>query len=198
MKIKKIILACILMISAINLSAQEGVIGEIRLFAGNFAPRGWAFCSGQILAINTNQALFSILGTTYGGNGIQTFALPDLRGRVVVQQGQGPGLSNYALGEVVGTEGVTIQTSNLPAHNHTVTFSQAASTHEGTSTSPEGRIPAVSGTNAYSSPESGTTALANTTIQTSVVGGSIPIENRQPTLVINYIICIDGIFPSRN
>lgn len=197
MKIKNLILACILTISTMTISAQEGIIGEIRLFAGNFAPKGWAFCEGQMLAINTNTALFSILGTTYGGNGVQTFALPDLRGRVAVQQGQGQGLSGYTLGQVEGTESVTIQTNNMPSHIHTVTFSQAASTSEGTSTSPEGRIPAVSGTNAYSSSESATTTLANTTVQTSLTGNNIPVENRQPTLVLNYIICVQGTFPQR-
>src|SRR5687767_11620624 len=98
-------------------------IGTVVLFAGNFAPRGWAFCAGQILSIAQNTALFSILGTTYGGNGQTTFALPDLRGRVPMGTGQGPGLQNYVLGEAVGVEHVTLNTTQMPAHNHLVEVS---------------------------------------------------------------------------
>src|SRR6478672_10112699 len=98
---------------------SEPFLAEIIMFAGNFAPRGWAFCQGQILSIAQNTALFSLLGTTYGGNGQTTFALPDLRGRVPVGTGQGPGLSNYDLGQVSGSESVTLTVSQMPAHNHT-------------------------------------------------------------------------------
>src|SRR5690349_13883210 len=104
---------------------SEPFIGEIIMFAGNFAPRGWAFCQGQILSIAQNTALFSILGTTYGGNGQTTFALPDFRGRVPVGQGQGPGLSSYVLGEVSGTESTTLLTTNMPVHNHGLTQAKA-------------------------------------------------------------------------
>src|SRR3954468_23228168 len=99
---------------------SEPFLGEIRMFGGNFAPRGWAFCNGQILSIAQNTALFSLLGTTYGGNGQTTFGLPDLRGRVAVSAGQGPGLSNYSLGELAGSESVTLTSANMPAHNHSV------------------------------------------------------------------------------
>src|SRR6476620_8139642 len=103
---------------------MEGYIAESRLFAGNFAPRGWAFCQGQLLSISQNTALFSILGTTYGGNGQTTFGLPDLRGRVPIHSGgsQGPGLSPYDLGEMGGTETNTLTINQMPAHNHTVQF----------------------------------------------------------------------------
>src|SRR5215207_9632471 len=99
---------------------SEPFIGEIRMFGGNFAPRGWAFCEGQLLSIAQNTALFSILGTTYGGNGTTTFALPDLRGRVPIQPGQGPGLSPYTLGQMSGQENVTLLITNIPAHTHTL------------------------------------------------------------------------------
>jgi microcystin-dependent protein len=98
---------------------MEGVLAVVTCFAADFAPKNWALCSGQILQISTNQALFSLLGTTYGGNGIQTFGLPDLRGRTPVSAGQGPGLSNYNLGQVTGAESVTLTTPNLPSHIHT-------------------------------------------------------------------------------
>src|SRR5688500_15190919 len=104
---------------------MEGTIGEIRLFAGNFAPRSWAFCSGQILSIAQNTALFSILGTTYGGNGQTTFALPDLRGRVPLSPGQGPGLPNYTLGQMSGETTHTLTQSEMPTHNHTAAAASA-------------------------------------------------------------------------
>src|SRR5437899_12703586 len=103
-------------------------IGEIVMFAGNFAPRGWAFCNGQILSIAQNTALFSILGTTYGGNGQTTFALPDLRGRVPMHPGQGPGLTNHTLGEVAGSETTTLLSSNMPQHTHALNCNSAAGT----------------------------------------------------------------------
>src|ERR1700744_2322556 len=100
---------------------MEGTISEIRIFAGNFAPKYWAFCSGQIISIQSNQALFSLLGTVYGGNGVTTFGLPDLRGRTALGQGQGPGLSAYTLGEVLGTPSVTLNTQTMASHPHTST-----------------------------------------------------------------------------
>src|SRR3954465_13916452 len=115
-------------------------IGQISLFGGNFAPRGWAFCKGQLLAISQNTALFSILGTTYGGNGQTTFALPDLRGRVPIHFGQGPGLSSYALGETGGAETTTLTVNELPAHTHAV--SPRASNNAQTTNRPGGTIPA--------------------------------------------------------
>src|SRR3954449_6617686 len=118
-------------------------IGQISLFGGNFAPRGWAFCNGQLLAVSQNTALFSILGTTYGGNGETTFALPDLRGRVPLHPGQGPGLSPYVLGENGGQENVTLNVTQLPAHTHAV--SPRASNNAQTTNRPGGTIPAKGG-----------------------------------------------------
>jgi microcystin-dependent protein len=166
---------------------SEPFIGSIVLFAGNFAPRGWAFCNGQILSIAQNTALFSILGTTYGGNGQTTFALPDLRGRVPVSQGQGPGLSNYSLGETAGVESVTLLQQQMPTHTHT----QPASNGQQTTNRPNGAVPAQGGV--YASAGDGS-ALD----PTSPAGGSQPHENRPPYLALNYIIALEGIFPSRN
>jgi len=174
---------------------MEGYIGEIRLFAGNFAPRSWAFCSGQLLAISTNTALFSILGTTYGGNGVNTFALPDLRSRVAIHQGQGPGLSNYVLGQQAGSETVTLTTAQIPAHNHTFTANGNTSNMSATTT----------GNYLNGKTESGETVVSTgsslTTLNPASVGaagGNQPHPNIPPYLCLNYIICVEGIFPSRN
>jgi microcystin-dependent protein len=164
-------------------------IGQITLFAGNFAPRGWAFCDGQILAISQNTALFSILGTTYGGNGQTTYALPDLRGRVAVGPRQGPGLANVSLGEVAGVPTVTLLATQMPAHNHLIN----ANGEDATSSKPTGRVLAAGG--AYADAGDGTTMNASTA---SNAGGSQPHENHQPYLGMNYLIAIEGIFPSRN
>ena len=166
---------------------MEGTIGEIRLFAGNFAPRAWAFCWGQLLSIAQNTALFSILGTTYGGNGQTTFALPDLRGRVPVSQGQGPGLSPYSLGEQGGVETVTLLQQQIPAHTH----SQPTTNGQQTTNRPNNALPAQGGVSAT---ESDGSAFHPTTS----VGGNQPHENRSPYLALNYIIALQGIFPSRN
>ncbi|MEW5848834.1 MAG: tail fiber protein [Myxococcota bacterium] len=168
----------------------EGYIGEIRLFAGNFAPQSWAFCMGQILPIAQNTALFSILGTTYGGNGQTTFALPDLRGRTAIGAGQGAGLSDYNLGQLGGAESVTLLTSELPAHTHQVSASsQAAAAAE-----PTNAFLAAAGSNVYSN-------TPNTTMNAAMVGvtgSSQPHNNMPPYLALNYIICMFGIYPSRN
>lgn len=173
---------------------MEGTIGEIRMFAGNFAPRSWAFCQGQILSIAQNTALFSILGTTYGGNGQTTFALPDLRGRVPVGVGQGPGLSSYVLGEMGGVESLTLVAGNLPAHVHSI----GANTGPATAGTPAGNVMATvqdanrNGINLYAT--SANAAMAST----GVTGSSAPIPVLQPFLSLNYVICVEGIFPSRN
>ena len=192
---------------------MEEFIGSIKIFAGNFAPRGWAMCYGQILPINQNQALFSILGTTYGGNGVSTFGLPDLRGRVPVGTGSGPGLSNIVLGEVGGTENTTLLTTNLPAHIHpiTPTTNVKVSNKVGDSSDPRGKVLAEgaqigSGPNAtklkpyvtYNSTDTNNGDLAGVTGSTGVVGGSQSFSIMQPYLGVSYIICLYGIFPSRN
>ena len=179
---------------------MEGTIAEIRLFAGNFAPRNWAFCAGQIMSIAQNTALFSLLGTTYGGNGQTTFALPDLRGRVPVGTGQGPGLSNITLGEVSGTPTVTLLTTQIPAHNHPVTGSlnMGAKNGAGNSISPTGNYPAQGAANAYSTTQDAQMAALNGSITTGPTGGSQPFSIMPPYLGMNYVICLFGIFPSRN
>jgi microcystin-dependent protein len=178
--------------------ASQPYLGAIFMFAGNFAPVGYQLCQGQILSISQNTALFSILGTTYGGNGTSTFALPDLRGRVPVGQGSGPGLSPIVLGESAGTQNVTILSNNMPTHNHTIAVSTAA----GAKNSPQNNFLAQtsdSDGNPYptynNSATSGAT-LAPTTVSTA--GGSLPISIQNPYLGINFIIAMQGIFPSRN
>lgn len=179
---------------SLELRAQDMVIGEIRMFAGNFAPRGWAFCEGQLLPINQYQALFSIIGTTYGGDGRTTFALPDLRGRVPVQYGQGAGLSSYRWGEKFGEEFVSLQAGNLPQHTHPVNGVSAS----GTQATPEGNYPADTRTQ---DPEYAATGT-RVPMHTGVVGANTTtnqaINNKQPTLGMHYIIALVGTFPSRN
>jgi microcystin-dependent protein len=184
---------------------MEGTIAEIRLFAGNFAPRTWAFCAGQILSIAQNTALFSLLGTTYGGNGQTTFALPDFRGRVAVGTGQGPGLPNVVLGEVSGSPTMTLTTNNMPSHNHLATLN--ASTVRATAQTPTagavlGRATDSAGTAIpfiYSPAGSATSvALGSTSVATGLTGGNQPFSIMQPYLGMNYIICLFGIFPSRS
>jgi microcystin-dependent protein len=165
--------------------AQDGFIGEIRMFAGNFAPKNWAFCQGQILSIAQNTALFSILGTT--------FALPDLSGRVPVGVGQGPGLTPRQLGEINGTETVTLTTAQMPMHNHTVN----AVTTEGNQNLPTGNLPA----NTKTLDKEYSDANTNTTMKSTMVnpaGGSQPFSVMQPSLGMNYIICLYGVYPARN
>lgn len=178
---------------------MEGTIGEIRLFGGNFAPRSWAFCNGQLLSISTNTALFAILGTTYGGNGQTTFALPDLRGRVPIHPGTGPGLSNRVQGEMGGSETTTLNTTQLPAHSHTLnTSSGAANTsNAGGATIANGVDPSTGvQIPGYLSGTPATAANAGTAI--GLTGNSQPVPIMQPFNTINYIICLQGIFPSRN
>ena len=173
--------------------AQDSFIGEIRMFAGNFAPYGWAFCQGQLLPIAQNQALFSLLGTTYGGDGRTTFALPDLRGRVPVGFGQGPGLSNRVIGDQFGSELVTLNINQMPSHNHTVN----AVTTEGNQNLPTNSLPA----NTKALDKEYSDANANTTMKATMVnptGGNQPFGVSQPSLGVNFIIALQGIYPSRN
>lgn len=167
-------------------------IGEIIMFGGNFAPLGWAFCNGQLLPIAQNSALFSILGTIYGGDGVTTFALPDLRGRVSIHPGHGPGLSAYHLGEKGGTETVTLTVNQIPSHNHMV----MANAGVGTSPDPAGNFLANTGAfdNEYSA---GPATITMNGSMLSHSGGSQSHTNVQPFLCVNYIIALEGIFPSR-
>ena len=186
-------LFAILSMGKANAQQVETFLGEIRMFAGNFAPTGWAFCQGQLLPIAQNQALFSLLGTTYGGDGRTTFALPDLRGRVPVGFGQGPGLSNRVIGEQFGSELVTLNINQMPSHNHTVN----AVTTEGNQNLPTNSLPA----NTKTLDKEYSDANANTTMKATMVnptGGSQPFGVSQPSLGVNFIIALQGIYPSRN
>jgi microcystin-dependent protein len=166
------------------------------MFGGSFAPAGWMFCAGQTIAISENDTLFNLIGTTYGGDGQETFNLPDLQGRLPVHAGQGPGISqNYVLGQKAGVETVTLTTNQIPSHNHAVT-----GTDSGQQASPLNAIFATAtstqaGVNAYDA-NPPTTALVNTTIQP--IGGNQPHSNIQPTLCISYIISLFGVYPSQN
>jgi microcystin-dependent protein len=173
---------------------SDPFLGELRLFPYNFAPRGWAFCNGQIMAISQNTALFSLLGTTYGGNGTTNFALPDLRSRLAVSSGQGPGLSSYDLGQQSGIENVTLLQTQMPAHSHTV--SAAANDAPASVTRPGGAVMARVNAAIYASAGDGSTTMAGNT--TTVAGGSVPVSVIQPLLALNYCIALQGIFPSRN
>jgi len=180
---------------------MEPFIGQIMMVGFNFAPRGWAMCNGQLLSIAQNTALFSLLGTMYGGDGQTTFGLPDLRGRCAIGMGQGPGLSRYDQGEMAGSESVTLTQQQMPNHTHFV----MASSSDGTQSDPSGAVIAnnkvtiargntVPG-NAFTQGVP-TASMNPQTIQ--AIGGNQPHENRQPFIAMNYIIALEGIYPSRN
>ena len=192
-------------------------IGEIMTVPYNFPPRGWAFCMGQQVAIAQNTALFALLGTTYGGNGQTTFALPDLRGRIPLGQGQGPGLSSYSLGEAAGTETLTLLTTNMPAHVHSLAgatgtlnavdlkateqspqagayLARGVDTAPTPDMTPEIYLPAAQGDPATKVPLAGVNVAGNT----QIAGGSQPHSTMMPFLTLSPIIALEGIFPSRN
>jgi microcystin-dependent protein len=179
---------------------SQPYVGQIMIFGGNFAPAGWMFCAGQLLPISEYETLFQLIGTTYGGDGQETFGLPDLQGRVPLHMGQGPGLSSYLIGQLSGTESVTLTTNQIPSHNHQAMISSAPAT----SGSPANNILANEaiglgqatcfsyGAFATTTPPS--TLLAPATI--GPAGGNQPHENRQPLLVLSFIISLFGVFPS--
>jgi microcystin-dependent protein len=202
---------------------MDGTISEIRLFAGNFPPRNWAFCNGQVLSIQSNQALFSLLGTTYGGNGKTNFALPDLQGRTAVGQGQGPGLSMYTLGEKLGANTDTIIQTTMAAHPHSTAITQGGKgtgsatvmcIDAGGQAQPGGNYIGAdntAGAKPYAHPTLGpTTPMAGAAVTSnltvppptvtgiSLTGGNQPHNNIMPSIAINYIICLFGVYPSRN
>lgn len=179
---------------------MEGYLSEIRIFAGNFPPRGWAFCNGSQLAISSFDALYALIGTTYGGDGVNTFNIPDLRGRVPVGTGQGPGLPAVALGQVMGTESTTMTTSQMPAHNHVASGSLAIPVYKGAGNIGSPTDAVLAGLNsAYSSAgQDGALKPQIVSLTVSSTGGNTPFSIIQPYLTTNYIICIEGIFPSRN
>lgn len=160
-------------------------VGEIRMFAGNFAPAGWMFCEGQLLPISENETLFQLIGTTYGGDGESTFALPDLRGRIPMHQGNG-----FILAETGGAEEITLTVNQIPAHSHLL----IGSTGNGAQANPAGALLASSTVITSYAPESAISQMAPTSI--SAVGGSEPHTNFQPYLCVNFIISLFGIFPS--
>lgn len=181
---------------------MDGTMAVITMFAPNFAPRNWAFCNGQLLAIAQNQALFSLLGTTYGGNGITNFALPNLKGRVPIGEGTGPGLANYTLGQAGGAASTTLLLSNLPQHIHspgTVPVSIDCDSQPASEQFPDGFY--IAGINNSFAASSSPGVSMQAPVYTATIGNTgnnQPIPLMPPYLVINYIICLFGIFPSRN
>ncbi|MCW3104206.1 MAG: phage tail protein [Bacteroidetes bacterium] len=180
---------------------MEGVIGYTTCFAGNFAPKNWAFCQGQVINIASNTALFSILGTVYGGNGTTTFALPDLRGRTVVGAGSGQGLSPYTLGQVGGSTQALLSAAQMPAHIHpvSITADQKCSA-TGSSPNPGGGVFATTtnGGLAYAGAPSTNMQPFTGNITMSPVGSNVPFSTQNPVLGLNYIICQYGVYPARN
>jgi len=196
---------------------MDPFIGQMMMFAGNFAPRGWALCDGRLLAISSNSALFSILGTTYGGDGRTTFALPDLRGRVAIGEGNGPGLRQRTLGQQMGREEVALGLNEMPAHTHTVNSTKLKgnivfSTEKGNTNIPSATTLLAQGISKKGRDEIGNANIYHTS---TVASGSIEIptsgdisignagasqahDNMQPSLVINYIIALEGVYPSRS
>ena len=169
---------------------SDPFLGQVTMFAGNFAPRGWAFCDGQLLPISSYSALFSLLGTIYGGDGRTTFALPDLRGRVPVHPGSGPGLSSRRQGQSGGQENNNLTVNQMPTHNHQQLL---ASAEDGDSTTPVGGVLGVSDDRNYVDGEPG--GLMGNTGST---GASQNVDNMQPFLCVNYIIALQGVYPSRS
>jgi microcystin-dependent protein len=190
---------------------SQPFLGMIAIFPFNFAPRGWALCNGQVMPISQNTALFALLGTTYGGNGQTTFALPDLRGRVPVHSGQGPGPSNYVLGQSAGAENVGLTINELPAHTHAIALNNLAATEHvknaaGNSQTPVGNVPAIEAagvTATYSNAVPDATMAAGAisvtgTATAALTGASLPVPVLPPYLTFNFCIALQGIFPSRN
>ncbi len=169
----------------------QSYVGEMRIFAGNFAPVDWMFCEGQLVSITDYDALFSLIGTTYGGDGVKTFALPDMRGRISLHIGQSPGLPNYVMGQKGGVETVTLTVATMPSHTHPYN----ASTNAGTGPTPVGAVAASSNTvKIYKAAAPATPMDANSLAAT---GGNQPHDNVQPYICINYIISMVGIYPTK-
>jgi microcystin-dependent protein len=205
-KMNILMLFVICAMSSFDGQAQDAFLGEVKLFAGNFAPRGWAFCDGQQIAISQNTALFALLGSTYGGDGRTTFALPDLRGRVVVGPRRGTGLSNFIAGQQGGSQTNTLNTSQLPSHSHTASGVIRASSAKATTKDPTGNYFAsaiqVSGrdineVSSYAPTKNVDMNADAINVTVGTTGSGVEFNNLQPFLAINYIICLNGIFPSR-
>lgn len=175
---------------------SQPYVGEIRMFGFGRTPNGWQACDGSLLSIAEYEVLFTLIGTTYGGDGQATFAVPDLRGRIPLHQGQGPGLSNYVIGQVAGTETVTLIPTQMPAHTHTLLATTAAAT---ALTPANNLLPgAVSGDTFYVNSITGNTAAPMSAQMISQSGGSQPHDNTMPTLTVQYCIAWAGIFPSQS
>lgn len=191
---------------------MEPFIAQITMFGGNFAPRGWAFCNGQLLAISSYSAVFSLMGTTFGGDGRSTFGLPDLRGRVPIHvggnTGQGPGLSAYRWGQRGGGEYNVLTTAQLPSHNHAASGKIKAFGGDGTTNEPGNNVPAIAkvpidrtnvvDANVYTNAANGYMAADGVAVTVGNTGGSQEVNNLQPYLGINFIIALVGVFPSRS
>ncbi|MDI1255672.1 MAG: tail fiber protein [Flavobacterium sp.] len=184
---------------------MENFLGQIIVFAGNYAPRGWLTCDGQLLSIAQNQALFSLLGTTYGGNGVTTFALPDLRGRVASGWGNGPGLSGVTLGEVYGTETNTMNSAQMPAHTHiaittppSVKIAVNSGDEQDSDTPVDCFLRQTPGVSTYAGSQNTVMGASAATVTLQNAGGSQPINNIQPTLTLTYCIATQGIYPSKS
>jgi microcystin-dependent protein len=179
---------------------SDNFIGEIRMFGGNFAIKNWAFCNGQFMNISQNSALFSLIGTTYGGNGVQTFALPDLRGRIPVGQGQGPGLTNRTIGENGGSENVLLSLNQIPIHSHTFNATRDNATLANVDSNTLPATPTVANAKFYAVP--GASPNTQDQLAPTVVGNNpssnLPHNNIMPSLCLTFIIALTGIFPSRN
>lgn len=169
-------------------------LGQLLLVPFSYAPKGWALCAGQLLPINQNQALFALLGTVYGGNGQTTFALPDMRGRAANSSGQGPGLQSYVLGQISGSEAVTLNANQMPQHQHAL----AATASAATGTLVSGALLADTGGSPNIYVPNGSPGAALDPSAVSTVGGNQPHGNQSPALVLNWIIALQGIFPSQN
>lgn len=191
---------------------DEAYIGSIAMFGFNFAPKGYLPCDGRQISISQNQALYALIGTSFGGNGTTYYNLPDLRGKTPIGMGQAPGGSNYTLGQTGGTETVSLLTTNLPPHSHGangLSVTLHGSETNGNQTSPQNHVPAIVGVqsgrdfntqNGYSD-QSPNVALASSTItvggHTDITGSGLPVQNMQPYVVINFAMCVEGLFPLR-
>ncbi len=181
---------------------MEGTLAEIRMFAGNFAPRGWLFCQGQLLSIAQWTAVFALVGTTYGGNGQTTFGIPDFRGRLALGTGSGPGQPTIDLGEMSGTPTTTLILTNLPLHNHTITGTVNVQVNNDTAglsdDATNKRLAATGPIFTASAGDLVNMAPCVSTLATGFSGSNQPFNNRSPYLGMNYVFCVEGIFPSRN
>ncbi len=173
-------------------------LGEIRMFGFNFAPQGWAFCNGQLLSISQNDALFALLGTTYGGNGVSTFGLPNFQSRVPIHQGQGSGLSPYVIGAFGGVENVTLTVAQTAAHTHLVYADGDVPSNNSPSPSGNALATFATGGDIYATAAGLKKAVTMNPLMIAAAGGGQPHPNIQPFLVVNFCIALQGIFPSRN